>query len=237
MSISNQYPQPNDLKNLELKTLDFLRNNPKVNSCFPTVSAHADKIYKFIKYQCTTKIKINFEVDFEISISGKPSQIFVGSWISSNQKGDSFECITYYFAIADDNQQPYKLIRKFHFDHVFENNAQSLPVYHLQYPGEQSGYLKKKCETKKYEKFLNPWLSEPRLSYQPMTLALIFDLIFRDFNYKNNFNNLINDKGWMGIIRKNEELVLGPFYSNCNKYFNNSHVITDLFTREFIYGR
>lgn len=236
MSISTRYPLPNDLKILELKTLDFLRTNHTVSTYYPTINSSANKYYNYIKYQNTSKIEINFEFDFDILISDELSKIFIGVLISSNQNGDSFQCITYYFAIAKGNSKPYTIIRKFHFDHVFENNDQKFPVYHLQYPGEQSPHIKEMCESKEYEKFLNPSLSEPRLCYQPMTLALILDLIFRDFKFKNNFHYIINDNNWRGIIKKNEEAVLKPFYSECNKFFNTSNSNSKFFTREYIYG-
>ncbi|MBE3039632.1 MAG: hypothetical protein IMZ62_12585 [Chloroflexi bacterium] len=58
------------------------------------------------------------------------------------------------------------------------------------------------------------WLSEPRLFFWPMSLALLLDAVLHDFPDMKSSNFRRTDE-WRGIVRANEGLLLGPFARKC----------------------
>ena len=61
---------------------------------------------------------------------------------------------------------------------------------------------------------LNPWLSEPRISYWPMSLALLIDMALHEFPDQRSAK-FRADSHWRGLVHQQEVLLLGPFYQKC----------------------
>src|SRR5205807_1177151 len=69
---------------------------------------------------------------------------------------------------------------------------------------------------------LNPWLSEPRLFCSPMSLALLVDMVFHEFPDEPS-RKFRDTSEWKDLIRKQETLVLRPFYEKCLDVIIDKH--------------
>jgi hypothetical protein len=90
---------------------------------------------------------------------------------------------------------------------------------------------------------LEPSLSEPRLSCAPTTLALLIDFLLREFggDYTSPLTRFTQAHIWRDLIKKNEELVLKPYFDACYNFFHSRNCKHDpekrqLFSQDFIYG-
>ncbi len=63
-------------------------------------------------------------------------------------------------------------------------------------------------------KQMHPWLSEPRVFFWPMSLALLVDMTLREFPDSDSLR-FRQTREWRGIVRNQEILVLRPFYEKC----------------------
>jgi hypothetical protein len=61
---------------------------------------------------------------------------------------------------------------------------------------------------------MHPWLSEPRIFFWPMSLALLIDMALHEFPDQDSAK-FRAESYWHGLIRKHETLVLKPFYAKC----------------------
>ena len=110
-----------------------------------------------------------------------------------------------------------QILRKFHFDavaHADPNRNQTHPVFHLQYCGSLLPYLTDLGCTQEQLHEMHSWLSEPRILYWPMSLALIVDLTFREFP-SDAGRRFRTDPRWQSIVRNNEALLLCKFHNCC----------------------
>jgi hypothetical protein len=57
-------------------------------------------------------------------------------------------------------------------------------------------------------------LSEPRIFFCPMSLALLIDMALREFPDQDS-TKFRADSYWRGLVRDQEALVLRPFYGKC----------------------
>jgi hypothetical protein len=78
------------------------------------------------------------------------------------------------------------------------------------------------------------WLSEPRLCCMPISLALLVNLILKEFPDEKN-SKLIERSEWRDLVKKNEELILSPFFEECRKFFSKNEN-NKLFLNDFYYG-
>ncbi len=65
---------------------------------------------------------------------------------------------------------------------------------------------------------MDVWLSEPRLFYFPMSLALLINIVLMEFPDNKNKEFIATDE-WRSVIRKNENLILRPFFEACHEFF------------------
>lgn len=218
----------------EYNTLSFIVSNPDIRRYFHTLHHNAatylstlrntiDKIRRrrpprdldFIFNSCINDIEINY----------RRGSAYIGAEIKV--KNCNYEKLTYYFALCDDKE----IIRKFHFDYVPENTATRTPhpIFHLQYPGKIPPHLQ---ELK--HNHLECGLSEPRITFTPMSLALIINIIFKEFCNENTYR-VMEDPAWRGLIRRDENFLLAPFFERCNQLL--SHIPANkTFTFDICYG-
>src|SRR5205807_1724557 len=91
-------------------------------------------------------------------------------------EGQRFGNISYFLAVCQRKRKGNAVVmRKFHFD-VCDGAArrrQEQPVSHFQYCGSFHQYLADiGCTERQFEQMYH-WLSEPRILYWPMSLALL----------------------------------------------------------------
>ncbi len=238
MRLSDAFPSPKDFKENELKTLKFLSDDKIVGERFPLLQSDSRTSYH--QYKASTTNTLSFETYLEASSQddSKDRAIFFGVDIRAN---GSFKNLCYYIAVADSNDKS-RIQRKYHFDFVPEGTQTRTPhpIHHMQYCGKRSALLEKHgCSIN----HMNPEVSQPRLSYLPMTLALVINLILLEYQCENTLR-LLRDSQWRNLIKKNEKFVLETFFINCQKFIDmgedgrKSSILhnKDLITTDLFYG-
>ena len=145
----------------------------------------------------------------------------------------NFSLVSYVLSICENNEPPFHLIRKFHFDYAIPNPKEDpKPVYHIQYGGELSPQL----ETLEIDVAeMQPWLSTPRIRFYPFNLALLLDMVFNEFRSDETVS-IVERSEWRDFIKTNEEIVLKPFYEGVANFLNGSHS-SNYLLRDFYYGK
>lgn len=230
MSMSSVFPPPNKLFQIEANTLRRIKNNPIFGRHFKQLVSDAeDYLLRISKpIQKKTLREFNFEsLINKITIDGKYGTAHVAALITT--KNNEYKQLSYDIALCDD----IKIIRKFHFDYTPENiKKRGLhPIFHLQYPGELSTQL---LSLKLEHEHLDSYLSEPRIPFTPMSLALTINLILKEFPDERT-HQAVEDKTWRELIKTNETDFLGPYFKVCNTFFLSTHG-NKLFTNDFCYG-
>ncbi len=234
MKIDHWYPAPIKLINCEFDTLEFLKDS---SFCYEKLPILANDAYTYYskQYKRDRKYNFEFESNFDIKVDGKDGTTHIGALIKSKD-GSTFENITHYLVICKKEGTKKRLLRKYHFDYAPSHldHRQPHPVFHLQDGGKLSQKLKR---MNIYDSDLDPrdfWLSEPRLCCMPISLALLVNLILKEFPDEKN-HELIEKSEWRDLVKKNEELILSPFFEGCRKFFSRDDK-NKLFVNDFYYG-
>jgi hypothetical protein len=207
---------------------------PNIKKYFPQLFHDANDFlskHQQLIQDIKKKIRKDFNFDFKsqigaILLSNKEYTVCIGASIKA--KNDDYEILSYYFMLHDCA----KVIRKFHFDFAPEyiNKRARHPIFHLQYPGEFPIHLQNlKLE---YDHLVCS-LSEPRISFRPMSLALTLNMIFKEFQNEQTYK-VVEDSTWRELIKTNEDHLLKPYFNKCNTFFSGSGI--KLFTNDFCYG-
>lgn len=230
MKIDEWYPKPKDILDCELETLKFLTENPVINSYFSKLYSDAYQYYTRIKND--QRLKFNFESELQISMEGREGHAHIGANIMLIDK-NNYEGISYSLAICNNDKPKARLLRRYHFDYALPSllRRQPHPVFHLQYAGKLSPRLQ---SLNLEHQHIDAWLSEPRLCYSPMSLALLINMIFKEFPNETNIK-LSESSEWRNLIRKNENLLLAPFYKICHNFIS-TRTSQKLFVNDFYYG-
>lgn len=238
------WPPPEKLIKNEIHTLQAIMNNPGINEAQAEFSEFARIQYFRVKDNKNTNFSFNSWIYFTNPAVAKASIECLITRKSGNP--ESYDLLTYSFGLfrPDAATSSDYLIKKFHFDFTSTPDTGRpplQPIFHLQSPGELSEMLRSKGIK---DDHLEPSLSEPRMCCAPMTLALLTDFLLREFggDRTSPLTKITKDDCWRRLIKKNEELVLKPYYRACSEFFvnrENKHPIehNQLFTQEFVYGR
>jgi hypothetical protein len=213
MTLVELYPKPDDLIKSECDTLRYLMSDHVLNSEHPEFAAAAyrsyGQIYKKRPY-------FSFESHLNIPHQRKSLKLIISGLVERIGKTD-YGNITYCLAVCRQDDNKLQILRKFHFDavaHADPNRNQSHPVCHLQYCGSLLPYLSTLGCTMEQMHEMHSWLSEPRILYWPMSLALIVDLALREFP-SDGGRRFRTDPRWQSILRSNEALLLRKFHNCC----------------------
>ncbi len=227
----DHYLTPNEYFKCEQKTLEFLTNNPYCNEHHFNLATDARNTTYKHQYSKRQLACLSFESKLNIEIEKKEALAHIGFTIKTEEHNrKNFYDVTHCLTIIKEDL----ILRKFHFDYVPPGRSpkkQKQPRYHLQYGGELTPMLKKMGVD---DKAIFTKLSEPRIIFQPMTLALLINLVLKEFPDLKNVK-LLESNEWRGLVRKNEELVLEPYYKSCCQFFQNKSK-SGLFTNDFCYG-
>lgn len=237
MTIDSDFPKVNELKSLELKTLQYLCDCKAINEegGFVNFLSAAKMCYSALSARCNLrKSPIDFQSYFDLNILKKLQRFHIGSLIQNN-----YSQVTYYLAICDFdvNDKSCKILRKFHFD--YDNGTvtskQSHPRYHFQYAGKKPSGMDDHGDL--YETVLYSPLSEPRFPYTPMSLALLLNYVFIEFKTEIT-NEISEDNKWRELVKTNEIKLLEPYYKKCKDFFAvGGHSPKKLFTSDYCYGK
>jgi hypothetical protein len=226
MELSDFYPSPSKLIASELSVLECLRTNPYIKEKHPQVATDADKYYPRNKGSRSGFIFHSYFDIFHAPMRSaalgnrakpKPNaRLTISALIEVGER--AFANVTYCLSVCRiraTNPQA----RKFHFDVAVHSTPtpqqlQQHPRCHLQYCGEMVPYMATVgCRSTQLEQ-MHPWLSEPRIFFWPMSLGLLIDMALREFPDQDSAK-FRSDSYWRGIVRRQETLVLRPFYEKC----------------------
>ena len=229
MKIDDWYPVPKDILKCEIETLRFLKDKSSYYPGFDKLAADAYQYW--IKSKSDRRLKFDFESEFQIYIGKDEGTAHIGANIAITDES-SYEGISYYVAICDNATPNTRLLRKYHFDYTSQvsSRRQPHPVFHLQYAGELSKRLEQLGLDHEH---IDSWLSEPRLHFSPMSLALLINLILKEFPCETN-QKFIELREWRDLLRGNEKLLFVPYYRACHHFLSN-RPDGQLFINDFYY--
>lgn len=225
------YLKPKDFLKNEVKTIKFLKDNPEIAKSHARLSGDAAIWYSqnYTQIEKKNLSSLRFESELELMLDSHPGVCHIG--VEINQEDGQIGQLSYYLALCKTGKK--SIIRKYHFDYAPADREyrQPHPVFHLQFPGELSPRL---AGFALVDGHLHPWLSEPRLCFTPMSLALVINVVFKEFPSE-SARKIIERSEWRDLIRNNEDLILKPYYYNCYQFMTTP--AGRLFTNDFFYGK
>jgi hypothetical protein len=218
-----------EFKRNEVKTLETIRTRGFFDNDFGELASAISITYE--KYFTALKgktIDFNFVSDFDIEIERKLHRVILHAEVIGN-----YDLTTYSIGICSDKKKS-ELIRRFHFDYVHTKGGkkQKVPVSHLQYGGKSgTGFTGNAYGTK----LIEHWLSEPRLYYPPINLALLLDIVFNEFRSDKTVK-VTDDPNWRSLVRDNEEFVFKDYYKMISDHIQSSKHSKDKLVRDICYA-
>jgi hypothetical protein len=225
INLLEMYPKPSDLIQSEVKVLEYLMYNPYINEAHADFARHANQYYQRSR---SSKNGFEFASHLDLwhtAIGGRrpPDEkanirLVLASLVQVDGKkyGNITHCLSVFRRRA---RNEYTILRKFHFDVAVgkeepAGRLQQHPRFHLQYCGEMLPYMRTLGLRKEQLNQLHPWLSEPRLLYPPMSLALMLDMSLREF--PDPASAKFRSTGeWRSIVHEHESAMLRPFFQKC----------------------
>ena len=163
-------------------------------------------------------------------------RLIIAAGIDQERDG-SYENISQVLVVCRLHAKRSAILRKFHFDATVKpNKHQSQPISHMQYCGEMLPVMKNLKYGDEQLKQLYPKVREPRIFFWPMSLALLVDMVFREFGDKEFKQKILPDPGWRKLIRSNEELLLKPFFKECMDTITNADEKRETLAERFYLG-
>lgn len=238
MSLDAEYPPPFKLKKNELKTLKFLYTQTYITKHFPELASAAEIYYYNLRdLKKLKKSRFSFEAPLNVYIEGKIHRAYIGvNVLDTEVRRDQYiyNLVSYTLSVCTKGKSMIDLLRKFHFDYSADNDntKQPQPIFHLQYGGKLSKYL---VDQGLNDAALHAWLSVPRLNHHPLTLALLLDIVFCEFQSEDT-HCIKEREEWRSLIKENEKLVVEPFYAKMHQFIQSSNYNVNCLIRDFCYN-
>jgi hypothetical protein len=233
MELSDFYPAAADLVKSELSVLGYLRDNPYIKGDQPQVARAAADYYQRNR---GSRSGFEFQSFFDIchaSVGGHQAGTYVGARRPANirltlsgridvmkrQVADVSYCLSVCRLRYTGCTARLTILRKFHFDAIAGSRTagtrlQQHPLCHLQYCGEMLPFMATLgCRDTQLEQ-MHPWLSEPRILFWPMSLALLIDMALHEFPDQRSAK-FRADNSWRGLVHSQEDLLVRPFCLEC----------------------
>ena len=251
IDLTDFYPPPAKLIKNEVQVLKYLMTNTYITQEHSTFAQHAMKYYNRNKnYRSGFEFFAYFDVchaEMATKTGGhdrqrnqKPNlRLVVAASIKLKTNG-SYSNVSYCLSVCRIRAKHPSILRKFHFDVTVtsdneQRRRQQHPTCHLQYCGKMiPGMIEMGCREEQLRQ-MHASLSEPRVFFWPMSLALLVDMALHEFPdpYSSRFRA---NSEWRGIIRSHEALVLKPFYEKCVQIMRNTPGNRRILADEFYVG-
>lgn len=232
MNLSDFYPLPKKLIANEVNTVKFLSENAFIKEHLEFYNAAAQSYAQYRYGLRTFSFGSYLDVHHSEMVKNRNLGTFrpkpaanlrlMLSGLVELKADKSYGNISYALVVANLQAASINVLRKFHFDVTTGAiRRQPHPRCHLQYCGglipvmQQLGYKKTQLE------HLHMRLSEPRVFFWPMSLALLIDMALREFPDE-KFAKFVRSPEWQNVIRENEDLLLGPFHEKCVEVISNN---------------
>jgi hypothetical protein len=225
MLLTDFYPTPRELIANEVSVLGRLMDNPYIAEVHPRFARDA-RLYHD-RYR-DLRNGFQFFSYFDVyhaqwprerkPIRGveQPNLRLLLAGLIETADANTFGNISYCLTVQRRRPNRPSTLRKFHFDAVATQAArrQPHPVCHVQYCGGLVPLMGEAGPTAAQLNQMHPQLSEPRLFFSPVSLALLIDLTLREFPDVRS-TRFRSTPEWRGIVRENEGLLLRRFYQQC----------------------
>jgi len=215
MRICQEYPRPAKLLENEQSTLKFLTTDPDSWGDCTSLGSQARRA---LDRSRAGALYLSFEAHYDVRHEGSRMRLLFGALVSG-RSAHAYEHVSYYLALCrslNEARDDWELLRKFHFDH--DPLTEAHPCLHLQYAGESPPSF---GELGLCDDHLYPWLSAPRVTCPPMSLALLLHFAFAEFRDENTVR-FSERKCWREIVCRDEALMLSWYYMKCGEHFQGS---------------
>ncbi len=234
---------PEDLIKNELHTLEVIMNRPGIRQEQPELARLAEQECLKGEYRSNNSFSFSPWIYFPITKRNKVTKALLECLIISNpQQSNVYEMLTYSFSLFKlDDERKDCLVKRFHIDFTYSSDTGRPPlhpIFHLQSPGKLSPILQAYGIN---DAHLDPSISEPRLYCAPTSLALLTDFLLREFggDHSSPLTKITKERYWRSLIKKNEDLVLKPYFNACSQFFDDRQAKnhSQLFSQDFVYGQ
>lgn len=251
MELSDFYPSPIDLVESELAVLNHLRTDPYIKETHGELARHASTYYD--RNRASNSRGFEFVSYFDVwhepmrkpaGGKGKPGthppnvRLLLAARIELERR--AFRNVTYCLAVCRIRANRVTILRKFHFDvtvgsEKLKHRLHQHPRCHLQYCGKMVPQMTTMgCRDTQLEQ-MHPWLSEPRIFFWPMSLALLIDMALHEFPDERSKRFRASNE-WRGLVRGQETLLLRPFYEKCVEVIVDARENNRTLAEEFYVG-
>jgi hypothetical protein len=168
----------------------------------------------------------DFATHWDVECPSRDCRIFLGAIVRKAPKRNKILSTSHYISIVEGRQPVRRILRKFHFDYVTEDEYRSgkHPRFHVQYGGQLPPAMKLMGVEDKHIDDLFPWVEGPRIFFWPMTLALLMNVAFYEFPTADT-DTIRKTSEWLSLVRENERAVLVPFYELCLQFAGKNEFI------------
>jgi len=230
MTIDQNYPKFPDFTHNELQSLQFIQTRGLLIK-YPELASAIDLSFYKLRNDLKTNPQTDFifHCNFEMTVEKHSHRVIIGANVTTG-----YSLCSYFLAIVGKEEDEDKLIRKFHFDFALPSigTRQRVPIFHLQYGGALSPQI---VDSGLTGVKLDEWLSVPRLTYSPINLALLLDILFCEFKTEET-NKLIEGDLWRELIYKNENFLTANYFKNIHEHIRSPAYKKENLLRDFCYG-
>lgn len=229
MKLTDFYPTPTELRKNELDTLKLLSEDRYF--CEEHLQFVTDASTSYSQYRYRSR-GLRFESYLDVAHkemsgskkidpeTGRPKsnlRLLIGGLIDQTSS-NAFENVSYFLVVSRIRSSPPIILRKFHFDITpvaAGTRRQSHPLSHLQYCGKLTKMMEERLGYRpEHLKHMHFELSEPRVFFWPMSLALLVDLALREFAESSSYE-FRQGQDWKSVVRNDEILFLRKFHEKC----------------------
>lgn len=231
MELLDFYPSPNDLIKSELTILNHLRADPYIKEAHSEFARHASMYYErnreghsrsfeFVSYFDVWHAAMHRQKQGSAKQRKRTPNVRLLFAVRIELDKQAFTNVTYCLTVCRIHHATrITILRKFHFDIATgsaksERRLQQHPRSHLQYCGKMVPQMATMGCREAQLVELQPWLSEPRIFFWPMSLALLIDMALHEFPDERS-KRFREQPEWRSLVRKQEDLVLRRFYQKC----------------------
>jgi hypothetical protein len=238
MDLDSFYPDPTDLLKAEVGALRYVSGHPYIVRDHSDFARDADRYYRKFR-SLTSGFYFASHLDLwhpEMGRRGATStrqgrrranvRLMLAATIEVTGTG-GYGNVSYCLCVCRLlTKGRLVILRKFHFDITpgseEAQRRQKHPRSHMQYCGKMVPYMRTMgCREAQLDK-MYPWLSEPRILFWPMSLALLMDMALREFPDERSIG--FRESGeWKNVIREHEALVLQRFCKKCVDLIDGVH--------------
>jgi hypothetical protein len=241
MKLSDFYPNPKVLIASELKILNFLRTDSFITERHSQFAQDAGMYYgrnkqdfsrfEFFSYFDIAHAAMHGQKGMRRSQRNLKPNLRLTLAALIGLKNGSYSNVTYCLSVC--RLRSLSILRKFHFDITVSDDtsnprSQQHPQCHLQYCGKMLPQMTEMgCRPTQLDP-LYPRLSEPRIFFGPMSLALLIDMALHEFP-DDRSKKFRASSEWQNLVRSQETLVLQPFYNKCLDVIGKKRTLADEF--------